>query len=155
MEYELLIQQMRALLAGVEDQVACLANASALLNAALPNINWVGFYLAKDGALWLGPFQGAPACVRIGAGEGVCGAAFAADQTFRVGDVHSFPGHIACDPASRSELVIPLHDAQGAPVAVLDIDSPVFGRFSEADEAGLSAIAKEIERAVWGNSVCM
>ena len=82
MEYELLIQQMRALLAGVEDQVACLANASALLNAALPNINWVGFYLAKDGALWLGPFQGAPACVRIGAGQGVCGAAFAA-ETYR------------------------------------------------------------------------
>lgn len=148
MNYDLLARQMRALLEDIPDQTACLANASALLNEALSGINWVGFYIAKNGVLLLGPFQGKPACVTIPFGKGVCGTAFQNNETLRVEDVHAFPGHIACDSASNSELVIPLCDASGAPFAVLDIDSPLFARFTEADRLGLEVVAREIETAI-------
>ena len=117
MDYALLARQMRALLEGTGDETASLANASALLNEALGGINWVGFYVARNGELLLGPFQGKPACVRIPFGAGVCGTAFEANETVRVEDVHEFPGHIACDSASNSEIVIPLRGASGEPVA--------------------------------------
>ena len=117
-----------------------LANASAFLNELLSEINWVGFYLLQQGELRLGPFQGKPACTRIAVGSGVCGTAIATNQTQRVEDVHAFPGHIACDSASNSELVVVLRDEAGEPFGVLDIDSTLFARFSEAD-------AKEMERA--------
>ncbi len=149
MDYDMLAKQTRALLEGETDVVACLANASALLNGALGEINWVGFYLAKNGELLLGPFQGKPACVHIPFHRGVCGAAFSGNKTLCVDDVHAFPGHIACDGASNSEIVIPLRNAAGEAVAVLDIDSPAFGRFTEADRFGLEAVAREIERALF------
>ena len=117
-----------------------LANASAFLNELLTGINWVGFYLLEKGELRLGPFQGKPACTRIAIGKGVCGTAIFENATQRVDDVHAFPGHIACDSASNSELVVVLRDEGGEPLGVLDIDSPLFARFSEAD-------TKEMERA--------
>ncbi|HWQ97005.1 MAG TPA: GAF domain-containing protein [Clostridia bacterium] len=117
-----------------------LSNASAFLNELLHDINWVGFYLLEQGELRLGPFQGKVACTRIALGKGVCGTAFAQNQTQLVEDVHAFPGHIACDSASNSELVIVLRDAAGEPVGVLDIDSPILRRFSAED-------AKQMERA--------
>lgn len=149
MDYALLARQMRALLEGTGDETASLANASALLNEALGGINWVGFYVARNGELLLGPFQGKPACVRIPFGAGVCGTAFETNETVRVEDVHEFPGHIACDSASNSEIVIPLRGASGEPVAVLDIDSPHFARFTAVDAKGLEAVAAEIEKAVF------
>ncbi len=143
-ETDTLIAQIRSLAEEDSDFVSLMANASALLNGALDRINWVGFYIARDGGLLLGPFQGKVACVRIPAGKGVCGAAAARRETVVVDDVHRFPGHIACDSASRSEIVIPLCQG-GAVRAVLDIDSPVPGRFTPADREGLEALAALME----------
>lgn len=145
MDYEALCAQLEALTEGVPHEIANLANASALLWQALPQINWAGFYRMEDGKLVLGPFQGKPACIEIGVGKGVCGAAVQQDRTMLVPDVHAFPGHIACDGASRSEIVIPLH-AKGGIYGVLDIDSPVLSRFSPEDQAGLERFAAILER---------
>lgn len=145
--YPLLIKQIRTLTEGVPYRVANLANASALLNQALTDINWVGFYLMEDGKLVLGPFQGRTACIIIPLGRGVCGTAAAENKVQRVADVHTFPGHIACDADSASEIVVPIH-VNGQVVGVLDIDSPVKNRFTADDEAGLCAFVKEIEK-VW------
>ncbi|MBL1377262.1 GAF domain-containing protein [Zobellella iuensis] len=134
--YQSLTAQALALCEGEPNRIAKLANLSALLNLALNDINWVGFYLREQDTLVLGPFQGKPACVRIPVGKGVCGTAVATAEVQRVANVHEFAGHIACDGASNAEIVLPL--GQGDNVwAVLDIDSPVFGRFDEEDEAGL------------------
>lgn len=135
-QYEQLTKHLDALLDGENDLIANLSNASALLNYFLEDINWVGFYLMKDGELVLGPFQGLPACVRIPVGRGVCGTAVANNETIMVDDVHTFPGHIACDAASKSEIVIPL-TANGTVFGVLDIDSPIAARFSLEDKEGL------------------
>ena len=144
--YALLQVQTRSLLEGETDFIANLANVSALLNLALSKINWVGFYLMHDNELILGPFQGKPACVHIQVGKGVCGTAALKDETQIVKDVHQFPGHIACDSESASEIVVPIHD-QGHVVGVLDIDSPITERFDHTDERGLALIVKEIETA--------
>jgi GAF domain-containing protein len=144
MDYELLCAQLQALTEGIPYETANLANASALLWENLENINWAGFYKMENGALILGPFQGKPACIRIEVGKGVCGTAVAENATQRVPDVHAFPGHIACDSASNSEIVIPIH-AHGKIWGVLDIDSPVFNRFSEADQAGLENFVRVLE----------
>lgn len=141
-----LISQLEALLEGEEDTIANLANASAALMESLEGLNWAGFYLLRGQELVLGPFQGKPACIRIPLGRGVCGTAAERDQTQRVEDVHAFPGHIACDSASRSELVVPLHH-DGKVVGVLDLDSPRLDRFSPEDEALLEACARVIERS--------
>ena len=147
-DYELLHQQLEALIHGVSHRIANLSNAAALLYNTLPGLNWAGFYLMENGVLILGPFQGKPACIEIPVGRGVCGTAVAEDRTQLVYDVHQFPGHIACDGASNSEIVIPLHDG-GRIVGVLDIDSPHIGRFTEEDRAGLEAFAAILERELW------
>ncbi len=139
-DYARLVQELQALLAGEQDLVANAANAAALLFHALPGVNWVGFYFLKDGQLVVGPFQGKPACVRIALGRGVCGTAAAERRTLLVPDVHAFPGHIACDAASRSEVVVPLLRGTTL-VGVLDIDSPDLERFDAADARGLEDIA--------------
>ncbi|MEY8751847.1 GAF domain-containing protein [Alkalicoccobacillus gibsonii] len=140
--YTLLNKQLDALLEGETDQVANLANASALLNQFLNDVNWVGFYVTKEEQkLILGPFQGMPACVHIDFGKGVCGTAAAKQETIRVADVHQFPGHIACDAASRSEIVVPLIK-DGKTIGVLDIDSPSLERFNEEDEKYLQQFAE-------------
>ena len=138
--YRELRTQLAALLEGECDLVANAANTSALLYHALPDVNWVGFYFLKQGELVLGPFQGQPACVRISMGKGVCGTAAKSLQSVVAPDVHAFPGHIACDTASRSELVVPLVK-NGVLVGVLDLDSPSVGRFDEADRAGCESLA--------------
>ena len=143
--YSLICQQLTALTDGVPHRTANLANASALLNDALMDINWVGFYLVEEGSLILGPFQGRPACIEIPKGRGVCGAGWAQDQVQLVPDVHAFPGHIACDSASNSEIVVPLHK-NGRVAAVLDIDSPTPGRFTQADAEGLRQVGLILER---------
>lgn len=143
-DYKALCEQLHALIDGVPHPVANLANASALLWQHLPRINWAGFYLMENGQLVLGPFQGKPACIEIAVGRGVCGTAVAQDAVIRVENVHEFPGHIACDGASNSEIVLPLR-REGRVVGVLDIDSPEFGRFSAEDEAGLTAFSRIIE----------
>ena len=143
--YPLVCQQIAALTDGVPHLIANLANASAVLNEALSDINWVGFYLVEDGRLVLGPFQGKTACIEIPSGRGVCGTALAKNETQLVYDVHRFPGHIARDSASNSEIVIPLRK-DGQVVAVLDIDSPSVGRFDEADREGLEQVAKIVEK---------
>ncbi|MBQ3356014.1 MAG: GAF domain-containing protein [Oscillospiraceae bacterium] len=142
-DYALIIQQIEALTEISQDPIALMANAAALLYHSMDRINWAGFYLVKDGALLLGPFQGKVACVRIEKGRGVCGTAWAQDRVQVVDDVHAFPGHIACDSASNSEIVVPLH-CNGEVIAVLDIDSPIPARFSKADAAGLTALAQRI-----------
>ena len=142
--YPLLNVQLQALVEGIPYESANLANAAALLWQELPDINWAGFYKMTDGALVLGPFQGKPACVRIPVGKGVCGTAVAEDQIQLVYDVHQFPGHIACDCASNSEIVLPIH-VNGQIWGVLDIDSPLVGRFSEDDRDGLEQIVKTLE----------
>lgn len=142
--YPLVKQQLQALVAGVPYPVANLANASALLNQAMKDINWVGFYLVQGGKLVLGPFQGKTACIEIPFGRGVCGTAAAKDETQLVMDVHQFPGHIACDSASNSEIVIPLHK-DGQVAAVLDIDSPLLSRFTLADKEGLESLIPILE----------
>jgi GAF domain-containing protein len=133
--YRNLAAQLGALLAGERDPIANAANMAALIYHGLPDLNWAGFYFRQDGELVLGPFQGKPACVRIPHGKGVCGKAAARAATVLVPDVHQFPGHIACDPVSRSELVVPLIE-DGAVTGVLDLDSPLVGRFDEIDQAG-------------------
>ena len=140
-QYGQLDAQARALLAGESDRVANAANLSALVYPALPDLYWVGFYFFDGTELVVGPFQGQPACVRIPLDRGVCGAAARTRTTQRVEDVNAFPGHIACDAASRSELVVPLVGAGGALIGVFDIDSPLPGRFDEQDQAGLERIA--------------
>ena len=132
---------------GVPYEVANLANVSALLWQELPRINWVGFYKMTDGALVLGPFQGKPACIRIEVGKGVGGTAVAEDRTQLVYDVHQFPGHIACDCASNSEIVVPVR-VNGEIWGVLDIDSPEIGRFTEADQVGLEEIVGILEQVL-------
>ena len=135
-DYERLRSEIDSLVSGVPHPVANMANVSSLLFHALPDVSWAGFYLLEDGALILGPFQGKPACIRIPVGSGVCGTAVAENRSVLVPDVHAFPGHIACDPDSRSELVIPLRK-DGAVVGVLDLDSKTPERFSEVDKNGL------------------
>ena len=133
--YRELAAQLKALLAGEADRIANAANMAALIYHGLPDLNWAGFYFRQGGELVLGPFQGKPACVRIALGNGVCGTAASRGATVLVRDVHHFPGHIACDPASRSELVVPLIEA-GAVSGVLDLDSPLLARFDEIDKTG-------------------
>ncbi|QLK86259.1 GAF domain-containing protein [Staphylococcus sp. 17KM0847] len=144
-DYALLARQLDALLTDETDLIANLSNTSALLNENLSNINWVGFYLIKNEALILGPFQGKPACVHIEIGRGVCGTAVQKNEIQRVADVHAFPGHIACDAASQSEIVIPFHK-NGQIIGVLDIDAPTTNRFSESDEKGLKSIVDVLEQ---------
>ena len=143
-DYEMIRRQTESLAEESSDYIPVMANVSSLLFHTLPDINWAGFYLVKEDSLLLGPFQGKVACVRIAKGRGVCGTAWEEDTVQLVPDVHAFPGHIACDSASRSEIVVPIHQ-QGKVVAVLDIDSPLPDRFSEVDKEGLTALADTIE----------
>lgn len=145
--YRDLALALEGLVAGESDGVANMANAAALIWESLPDLNWAGFYRNVGGELVLGPFQGRPACLRIGFGEGVCGVAAASLQVQRVEDVHAFPGHIACDSASNSELVVPIV-RDGALLAVLDLDSPRTGRFTAEDEAGCARLAEILARAI-------
>jgi len=145
--YELITQQLSALTEGVPYETANLANASALLWQELESINWVGFYKMTEGSLVLGPFQGKPACIRIPVGRGVCGTAVAEDRVQLVQDVHHFPGHIACDSASNSEIVLPIH-VNGEIWGVLDIDSPYVGRFTETDREGLLKVVEILEHVL-------
>ena len=140
--YRALTRELAALLEGERDLIANAANCAALLYHSLDDVNWVGFYFMRDGELVVGPFQGKPACVRIALGKGVCGTAALERATQLVTDVHAFAGHIACDPASRSEIVVPLI-WRGELLGVLDIDSPRKGRFTETDRAGIEALARE------------
>ncbi|MBO5460364.1 MAG: GAF domain-containing protein [Ruminococcus sp.] len=159
--YKLLKAQLSALTENIPHLISNLSNASALLGSALKDINWVGFYLipsslpeyfpldkiaGKENLLVLGPFQGLPACIEIAIGKGVCGTAVAKDSVMLVPNVHEFPGHIACDSASNSEIVLPIHTSDGKIAGVLDIDSPLLGRFDEEDQKGLEEIVRVIER---------
>jgi L-methionine (R)-S-oxide reductase len=147
--YAELTQALQALISGETDALANLANGAALLYQTLPAVNWVGFYLARGEELVLGPFQGKPACVRIAKGRGVCGAAVERRETVVVPDVSRFPGHIACDAASRSEIVVPLISG-GRVVGVIDVDAPEIGRFDEEDRHGLERFAAVLaERVDW------
>ena len=145
-DYRMLNTALAGLIDGVPYKIANLANASALLWQTLEDINWAGFYLMEEGKLVLGPFQGKPACIEIPIGKGVCGTAAAEKKTQLVKDVHTFPGHIACDCASNSEIVVPIL-AGGEVKAVLDIDSPSFSRFTAADREGLEAFVRVLEQA--------
>lgn len=145
--YDTVCAQLSALVEGIPYEVANLANASALLWQEMPGINWVGFYKMEDGALVLGPFQGKPACIRIPVGRGVCGTAVKEDKVQLVYNVHDFPGHIACDSASNSEIVLPIH-VSGQIWGVLDIDSPHIGRFSEEDRTGLQNVVHIVEKTL-------
>ena len=145
--YSLLAMQLSALVEGCPLPLPALSNCAALLWEALDAINWAGFYLLKGNTLYLGPFQGKPACIEIPVGRGVCGTAVAEDRTQLVYDVHSFPGHIACDSASNSEIVVPIR-AGGQIVGVLDIDSPRVGRFTEADQTGLEDFVRILEEEI-------
>lgn len=145
-DYETLLSQVTGLVSNERDTIANLANASAAINMNMEGLNWVGFYLVKNGGLVLGPFQGKVACIRIPFGKGVCGTAAITDATQLVYDVHQFPGHIACDCDSNSEIVVPMHK-DGQVVAVLDIDSPYIGRFTEEDKVNLEKCAKILEEA--------
>lgn len=147
--YTELNAMLKSLIEGVPYRIANLANASALLWQELEGLNWAGFYLMREGALVLGPFQGKPACIRIALGKGVCGTAAGTGRTQRVENVHEFPGHIACDCASNSEIVVPICHA-GQVVAVLDLDSPHFARFTEEDRAGLEDFVRILEEE-WGS----
>ena len=146
-DYKLLTEQLQALLAQETYFVPALSNASALLWEELENINWAGFYIVRGGQLVLGPFQGKVACIHIQKGKGVCGTAWEKDETQLVPDVHEFPGHIACDSASNSEIVVPIHK-DGEVVAVLDIDSPLFNRFSKEDAVGLSDFSSVLSNSL-------
>ena len=154
-DYSTLNRQLAALVHGVPHRIANLANAAALLYHTLEDLNWAGFYLLEEDTLVLGPFQGKPACIEIAPGRGVCGAAVAQDRTQLVPDVHQFPGHIACDSASNSELVVPIH-ADGRVVGVLDLDSPRVGRFTEDDRAGLEEFVRILEKEAipWKKKRC-
>ena len=146
-DYNLLCQQLSALTEGIPHPISNLANASALLWHTLPDLNWAGFYLMEGSKLVLGPFQGKTACIEIPLGRGVCGTAAAEDRTQVVADVHCFRGHIACDSASNSEIVVPLH-RDGTVIGVLDVDSPSLNRFTEADRIGLEAFAAILEKNI-------
>ena len=148
-DYRMIMKQMESMAEISADVTAVMANTAALLFHSMDDINWAGFYLVKGGALILGPFQGKTACVRIERGRGVCGTAWDQDRVQLVPDVHAFPGHIACDSASRSEIVVPIR-RDGEVFAVLDIDSPKSGRFDEKDEAGLVQLAAAMERVLFG-----
>lgn len=150
--YELLHNQLKALLEDETFLIPNLSNASALLAGALSNINWAGFYLMNKNELLLGPFQGKPACIHIPIGKGVCGTAAAECRTQLVPDVHEFPGHIACDSASRSEIVVPMC-LNGKLVGVLDIDSPVKERFDKQDQDGLEEFARILTNGINWNQV--
>jgi len=143
-DYHLLSQQLKAITEDVPYTISNLSNASALLYQTLPDLNWAGFYLYEDDQLILGPFQGKTACTRIAMGKGVCGTAAATNETQLVPDVHQFHGHIACDSASNSEIVIPIH-VNGKLFGVLDIDSPLLDRFSEEDKDGLEHFVQVLE----------
>ena len=143
--YRDLLSALEGLTAGEPDPIANMANAAALIWETLPDLNWAGFYRNVDGELVLGPFQGRPACIRIPFGKGVCGSAAETLQVQRIEDVHAFPGHIACDAASASELVVPIV-RDGQLIAVLDLDSPTLGRFTEEDEAGCVALCELLAR---------
>lgn len=144
MNYETMNKELKALIEGVGHPIANLANASALINEHMDRLNWAGFYLMEEGQLVLGPFQGKVACIEISVGRGVCGTAVAEDKTQLVYDVHQFKGHIACDEASNSEIVVPIHK-DGKIYGVLDIDSPVVGRFTEEDKEGLEEFVRILE----------
>ena len=146
-DYKEICLMMQSLAEGVPYTMTNLANASALLNEKLSGINWAGFYTMKNGQLVLGPFQGKVACTIIPLGKGVCGNAAAQDRTLVVPDVHAFPGHIACDSASNSEIVVPMHRNEEV-FGVLDIDSPLFGRFTEKDREGLEAFVRVLENHI-------
>jgi GAF domain-containing protein len=146
--YRDLASALEGLVAGEPDPIANMANAAALISESLPDLNWAGFYRNVGGELVLGPFQGKAACIRIPFGKGVCGAAAATLQIQRVDDVHAFPGHIACDAASASELVVPIVGADGELIAVLDLDSPTHGRFDAEDEAGCAKIGELLSRVL-------
>ena len=148
-DYNELCASLSALIGGVPHKTANLANASALIFNTLEDLNWAGFYLMEDGKLVLNAFQGKPACIEISVGKGVCGRTVAERKTQLVPNVHDFPGHIACDSASNSEIVVPLFDKNGDVVGVLDIDSPKFSRFDEEDKEGLEKFAKIIEKEVF------
>ena len=147
--YDTLDRQVQALLDGENDTISALANFSAFLNDNLTDLNWVGFYLLKNDELVLGPFQGKVACSRIPIGKGVCGTAVATNASQRIDDVHQFEGHIACDSASNSELVVPLRQ-NGKVIGVLDIDSPSLSRFSEIDQQGVETLVKSLEICLIG-----
>lgn len=144
-QYKLINEQLKALIEDTDYDITDYANASALLFSSLEQINWAGFYLMKDGALLLGPFQGGTACTKIAVGKGVCGTAAELDRTIVVADVHQFAGHIACDSASRSEIVLPIHK-DGKLTGVLDIDSPMEDRFQKEDEEGLQLFVRILEQ---------
>ena len=148
-DYKSLANSLRALTDGVPHKIANLANAAALIYGALKDVNWVGFYLLEGDTLVLGPFQGKPACIEIPIGRGVCGTAAARRETVLVPNVHEFPGHIACDSASNSEIVIPLLSEDSTVLGVLDIDSACFDRFYEADQTGLEEIAEIVSAALY------
>lgn len=148
LNYELLCEQLRSLTVGVPHTVANLANASALIFDSLDRLNWAGFYILSGDTLILGPFQGKTACIEIPIGRGVCGTAVKEDRTILVDDVHKFPGHIACDSASNSEIVIPIRN-RGAIFGVLDIDSPYLSRFTEEDRIGLEAFVRILEESLF------
>lgn len=143
--YNLLTEQLQSLIEDEQSLIAILSNTSAILNDNLDQINWVGFYLIENEELILGPFQGHPACVHIAIGKGVCGTAVAEDKTQLVKDVHAFPGHIACDANSKSEIVIPIH-VNDEIIGVLDIDAPITDRFTNEDKEGLEVIVKVLEK---------
>ena len=147
MEYGTLISQAAEMMREEPWYASAMSNLSALLMTSLPDLNWSGFYLVRDGRLTVGPFQGKPACIHILVGKGVCGTAAAQNRTQLVPDVHAFPGHIACDSASASEIVIPIH-RDGEVTAVLDIDSPRLSRFSGEDARGLEALVTEMEKTL-------
>jgi len=149
--YSLLSIRLRGLIDGIPHQISNLANASALLGDALLNINWVGFYLMREGRLVLGPFQGKPACIEIEIGKGVCGTAVANDQVMLVKDVHQFPGHIACSSLSRSEIVVPVFSSGKEPVVkcVLDIDSEQYATFDDVDKCYLEKIADILSQSIY------
>ncbi len=146
-DYRTMTGQAEGMLEAEPWYVAAFSNISALIMETLPDLNWAGFYLVREGRLTVGPFQGKPACIHISPGKGVCGTAMERNDTVVVPDVHQFPGHIACDSASESEIVIPVRE-NGTVRAVLDIDSPVKDRFSPADRAGLEALVRAVEERV-------
>lgn len=147
-EYRVLCEELRALCTGIDDETANLANAAALIYHTLPDLNWAGFYRVRGDVLLLAPFQGKPACVKIPFGRGVCGRAWQEEKTQRVEDVRLFPGHIACDGASASELVVPVFHG-GTVWGVLDLDSPKIGRFTAEEESGLESFVRVLEELLW------
>ena len=147
--YDILLKQATELLESEPWAVSALSNISSLIMTSLKDLNWAGFYLVRNSVLTVGPFQGKPACIHIQPGKGVCGTVLLKDETVLVPDVHEFPGHIACDSASNSEIVVPIH-SNGKIVALLDIDSPLLSRFSETDKAGLEKLVRLLEeKLVW------